>query len=189
VERDSVRGDSRFQDWLKPYDGSTDPEGYITTAFDQEVLFLQGIYEEAIALVAKFAKGVRIFAHDYDFAIPDNRCVTGISPHLESDFHFCFAGPWMYPAFQIRGFHKTGDKVPQLTKDIVKAILKRLADMLAGLERKYPSQFVLVSTQSTLQPIQDPKLWANELHPYNDSFKLLAQPFYDKLRGRISGGA
>jgi hypothetical protein len=180
-----ICGDSRFQDWLKPYDGGTDPEGYITAAFDQEVLVLQGIYEEAIALVAKAAKGVPLLAHGYDFAIPDGRCVTGLSPHLDSDFHFCFAGPWMYPAFQMRGFHKSGGKLPQLTKDIVTAILRRLAAMLAGLEQKYPNQFVLVRTQNTLQPTQDPKLWANELHPYNDSFKLLAQPFYDKLRSLL----
>jgi hypothetical protein len=180
-----ICGDSRFQDWLYPYDGGTDPEAYITTNFDQEVLVLKAIYEEAIAVVAKSAKGACIFAHDYDFAIPDGRCVTGFSPHLKSDFHFCFAGPWMYPAFVKRGFHKSGDPAPKLTKDIVSAILKRLANMLAGLEHEYPNQFVLVRTQNILKPIQDPGLWVNELHPYNDSFKTLAQPFYERLRGRI----
>jgi hypothetical protein len=181
-----ICGDHRFRDWLKPYDGGGHPpDGYITTAFDHELGILQGIYEEAIDLVGKIAKGVRLFVHDYDFAIPDNRCVTGRSPHLEADLRFCFAGPWMWPAFEERGYHRSSDPVPQLTKDIATAILKRFADMLAGLERKYPNQLVLVRTQGVLTPIQATKLWVNELHPYNDSFKVLAKPFYDKLRSLL----
>jgi hypothetical protein len=179
-----ICGDHRFRDWLKPYDGGAHPaDWYIADAFGRELDILQGIYEEAIALVGKATPGVRLFVHDYDFAIPDSRCVTGRSPHLRADFRMCFAGPWMWPAFEQRGYHKPGDPVPQLTKDIVTAILKRFADRLAGLEQKYPNQFVLVRTQNTLKPIQDAKLWVNELHPYDDSFKLLATPFYDKLHG------
>lgn len=178
-----ICGDHRFRDWLKSNDGGAhQPDWYITTAFDAELTILRGIYEEAIALVAKLAPGVRLFAHDYDFAIPDGRCVTGRSPHLRADFRMCFAGPWMWPAFEERGFHESGYPVPQLTKDIVTVILKRFADMLGGLEQRYPNQFVLVRTQNTLKPIQDAKRWVNELHPYDDSFKLLAQAFYDKLR-------
>jgi hypothetical protein len=176
-----ICGDHRFRDWLKRYDGTTAPEAYITNAFDHEVGILKGIYEEAIDLVGKSAKGGRLFVHDYDFAIPDNRCVTGRSPRFNADLHFCFAGPWMWPAFEERGFHRPGDPVPQLTKDIVTAILKRFADMLTGLERKYPNQLVLVRTQGVLTPIQATGLWVNELHPYDDSFQVLAKPFYDKL--------
>jgi hypothetical protein len=58
-----------------------------------------------------------------------------INPH-KSQRHFCFAGPWMWRAFEERGFHKPGDPVSQLTKDIVTAILKRFADRLVGLEQK-----------------------------------------------------
>jgi hypothetical protein len=178
-----ICGDYRFRDWLKAYDGGGHPpDWYITTAFDHELGILQGIYEEAIDLVRKTAKGVRLFVHDYDFAIPDGRCVTGRSPHLAADFHFCFAGPWMSPAFEQRGFHRPSDPVPQLTKAIVTTILKRFADMLAGLEQKYPNQFVLVRTQGTLKPVQETELWVNELHPYDSSFEILAMPFYDKLQ-------
>lgn len=177
-----ICGDHRFRDWLKPYDGAGHPpDWYITSAFDREVEILLGIYEEIIQLVGRMSKTLRIFAHDYDFAIPDGRCVTGRSPHLERNLYFCFAGPWMWPAFEERGFHKRGEPISQLTKDIVTAILKRFADMLAALERKYPNQLVLVRTQGTLMPIQDAKLWVNELHPYDDSFELLAKPFYEKL--------
>ncbi len=178
-----ICGDHRFRDWLKPYDGGAHPSDYyITDAFDGELDVLQGIYEEAIALVGKTSKNLRIFVHDYDFAIPDGRCVTGRSPHLRADFRICFAGPWMLPAFEQRGFHKFGDPVSQLINDIVTAILKRFADRLSSLEQKYSNQFILVRTQGTLKPPQDPKLWVNELHPYDDSFELLANPFYIKLR-------
>jgi hypothetical protein len=91
----------------------------------------------------------------------------------------------MWPAFEERGFHKRGEPISQLTKDIVTAILKRFGDMLASLEQRYPNQFVLVRTQGTLKPIQDGKLWVNELHPYDESFKVLAKPFYDKLRSYL----
>jgi hypothetical protein len=177
-----ICGDHRFRDWLEPNDGKArPPDKYVTKALNDEVAILKGIYEEAIALVGKTAPGVQLFVHDYDFAIPDGRCVTGRSPHLRADFQFCFAGPWMWPAFEQRGFHRHGEPVSQLTKDIVTVILKRFADMLASLEQKYPSQLVLVRTQGTLKPIQSAHLWVNELHPYDDSFKVLAQPFYDKL--------
>jgi hypothetical protein len=177
-----ICGDHRFRDWLKPNDGGLQPaDSYITNAFVHELGILKEIYEEAIVLVGKMAPGVRLFAHDYDFAIPDGRCVSGRSPHLRADFQICFAGPWMWPAFEERGFHRPGDPVPQLTKDIVTAILKRFAHMLASLEQKHPNQFVLVRTQGTLKPIQDEKLWVNELHPYDDSFKLLAELFYGTL--------
>jgi hypothetical protein len=178
-----ICGDHRFRDWLKPNDGGAHPpDYYITPAFDHELGILEGIYEEAIALLGNVTPGVRLFVHDYDFAIPDGRCVTGRSPHLPADFRFCFAGPWMWPAFEERGFQKPGDPVPQLTKDIVTVVLKRFADKLVGLAKKYPNQLVLVRTQGTLKPTQDAKLWANELHPYNDSFALLAKPFYEELR-------
>jgi hypothetical protein len=177
-----ICGDHRFLDWLKPNDGgSHPPEYYITDLFDHELRTLQGYYEDAIALVGKLAPGVKLFVHGYDFAIPDGRCVTGHSPHLAANLRFCFAGPWMWPAFEQRGFHKQGQSISQLTKDIVTHILKRFADMLAGLEQKYPAQLVLVRTQGTLTPIQDVKFWVNELHPYDDAFKLLAKPFYDRL--------
>jgi hypothetical protein len=181
-----ICGDHRFRDWLKPNGGGAHPpDYYITPAFDHELGILEGIYEEAIALVGNVTPGVRLFVHDYDFAIPDGRCVTGHSPHLRADFRICFAGPWLWPAFEERGFHKPGDPVPQLTKDIVTVILKRFADMLVGLAKKYPNQLVVVGTQGTLKPTQDAKLWANELHPYDDSFELLAKPFYDKLRSLL----
>jgi hypothetical protein len=175
-----ICGDDRFQNWLKPNDGGAhSPDYYITDAFYDELGMLEGIYKQAIDLVGDKAPGVRLFVHDYDFAIPDGRGVTGPSPHLRADFRPL--GPWMRPAFEERGYYERGDPVPQLTKDIVTVILERFADRLVGLEKNYPDRLVLVRTQGTLKPIQDTKLWANELHPYNDSFELLAKAFYDKL--------
>ena len=179
-----ICGEHRFRDWLKPYDGKAHPpDYYIHSDFDHEVDALRKLYVEAFDIVANAAKNARVFAHDYDFAIPDSRCVTGHSPHLQPDVHFCFAGPWLGPAFDERGFPRMGDEnVPQLACDVVVAILKRFAAMLEGLERQYPDRFFLVRTQGVLTPIQATQLWVNELHPYDDSFEVLAKTFYDKLR-------
>jgi hypothetical protein len=73
------------------------------------------------------------------------------------------------------------ENVPQLACDVVVAILKRFAATLESLERHYPDRFCLVRTQGILTPIQATQLWANELHPYDDSFAVLARTFYDKL--------
>src|SRR5262249_32301269 len=136
-----ICGNQRFQDWLKPYGGGVHPpQYYITPAFDDELRLLKGIYEDAVALVRNVTPRVRLLVHDYDFAIPDGRCVTGRSPHLRVDY--CFAGPWIWPAFEQRGFQKSSDSVSQLTEDIVTVLLKRFADMLVDLEKKYPKQLV-----------------------------------------------
>jgi hypothetical protein len=154
----------RFRDWLNPYDGGNSPaESYIAPA----------------------PRSPRLFVHGYDFAIPDDRCVTGPNKGGKAEsaeFRYCFAGPWLWPEFEERGFHKAGiDNGRTLSCAIVVAILKRFATMLAELERRYPSQLTLVPTQGTLMPIQATTNWANELHPQNDPFRELAQRFYDKL--------
>ncbi len=84
-----------------PMVGSHSAGDYITAAFDHELSILQGIYEEAIALVGDLTPDVPLFVHDYDLAIPDGRCVSGLSPHVRAN-RFCFAGPWMWPAFEER---------------------------------------------------------------------------------------
>jgi hypothetical protein len=176
----------RFRDWLNPYDGGNCPaESYIASALGQELEVIRGLYEQAVELVMRAPRSPRLFVHGYDFAIPDDRCVTGPNKAANAksaEFRYCFAGPWLWPEFEARGFHKAGnDNGRTLSCAIVVAILERFATMLAELERKYPNQLTLVPTQGTLLPIQATENWANELHPQNDPFRELAQRFYDKL--------
>ena len=182
-----ICGDHHFADWLQPYDGGANPpDYYIHPNFFRELDILKGLYIDIIEFVRKTAKGLKVFAHDYDYAIPDNRCVTGKSPHLRSQLRFCWTDTWLWPAFEQRGFHPPNSPhVPQLTCDVVVAILKRFAEMLVDLEHAHPNLFYVVRTQGVLQPIQSTSRWVNELHPYDDAFEMLATTFHEKLRKEI----
>ena len=50
--------------------------------------------------------------------------------------------------------------------------------MLADLASTPANKFVLAETQNTLEPDD----WANELHPYPNGFKKIAQKFLESLR-------
>jgi hypothetical protein len=168
-----ICGNGTFVDWLKNFDGGELPEAYITPAFDEELRRLSDLYDDAATLVAARAPGARLFVHGYDFAIPDGRCVQVVD--------HCFAGPWMRPAFDVRGFHKGNrQKVPTITIEIVKIILKRFRIMLDGVASRY-EHLRVVPTQGTLSP--RPASWANELHPTNPSFEKIAARFYDAIVG------
>jgi hypothetical protein len=160
-----------FVDWIKDYDGGSAPESYIASDFDGELRRLEGLYEDAATLVAAKAPGARLLVHGYDFAIPDGRCVQV--------FDHCFAGPWMWPAFDVRGFHKgSRQKAPPITIAIVKLLLERFSMMLEGVAGRH-RHLTVVPTQGTLSP--RPASWANELHPTNPSFEKVARRFYEAI--------
>ena len=96
-----ICGNGTFVDWLEEYDGGAAPEPYIASAFRMELKHLEDLYDEAATLVATRAPAARLFVHGYDFAIPDGRCVQVL--------RHCFAGPWMRPAFEKRGFQRKMD--------------------------------------------------------------------------------
>lgn len=108
----------------------------------------------------KYAPGTPIFAHDYDFPIPNN-------------VHPACAGPWLKPALDIKHWSQSdGER-------IVKEALVRFASMLSGLASDSKNNFHHVKTQNTL----DRDEWANELHPTYLGFRKVTKIFYDTLRG------
>ncbi len=121
-------------------------------------------YEDLVAARDRQAPGATIFAHDYDFAIPDGRGVCG-------------AGPWLKPSLDDRGWTSRQDGAA-----IVKQLLQEFGAMLDGFESTVPD-FVHVRTQGTLDPTQ----WANELHPTPDGFAAIAGKFLEALRSRFPG--
>lgn len=168
-----ICANSTFIDWLKTYDGGTSPAAYITSAFDEELQRLSNLYDDAASLVAAKAPSAKLFIHGYDFAIPDGRCVQVLD--------HCFAGPWMWPAFELRAFHKsTQQKAPRITIEIVKLILERFQGTLTSVASRHEHVRV-VATQGTLAA--RPSSWANELHPTNPSFEKIAQRFYEAIFG------
>ena len=108
----------------------------------------------------RHAPGVPIFAHCYDFPIPN-----GVHP-------IC-AGPWLQPSLNFAGW----TDVAQGTAVVRRALLGFKA-MLAELAAVQGNNFVLVDTQGTLA-VAD---WANELHPFPDGFKKVAGKFVDALK-------
>jgi len=108
----------------------------------------------------KYAPEIPIFAHDYDFPIPNN-------------VHPACAGPWLKPALDINHWSQAdGER-------IAKEALTRFALLLSGLAGNPNYNFHHVKTQGTL----DRDEWANELHPTYLGFRKVTKIFYDKLKG------
>ncbi|MDH7808848.1 MULTISPECIES: SGNH/GDSL hydrolase family protein [unclassified Rhizobium] len=113
----------------------------------------------------KYAPEAPIFAHDYDFPIPN-----GVHP-------IC-AGPWLKPALDVNHWSQAdGER-------IVKDALTRFASMLSGLAGDPKNNFHHVKTQGTLKRDE----WANELHPTYLGFRKVTKIFYDKLKGLAAPG-
>ena len=112
----------------------------------------------------RYAPGVPIYAHCYDFPIPN-----GVHPDC--------AGPWLKPSLDYCGWN-----LAQGTA-IVHAALVEFKALLLGLAAEPAHNFILVDTQGLLTP----DAWANELHPYPEGFKTIAGKFVDSLRAQFPG--
>ena len=113
----------------------------------------------------RHAPGVPIFAHGYDFPIPN-----GVHP-------VC-AGPWLQPSLAFAGWTDLAKGTA-----IAKAALQAFQQMLNDLAADPANNFLLVPTQGTLIAAD----WANELHPFPGGFKKIAGRFVQSLQGRFPG--
>lgn len=138
--------------------------GLNTTRFQDVLDMVEGSYLDLFAFRDRFAPGVPIFGHCYDFPTPN-----GVHP-------VC-AGPWLQPSLTFAGWNMTQGTA------IVRQALEDFRQMLLGLESNAANQFVLVDTQGTLVPSD----WANELHPFPTGFQKLALKFVDVLRTHFPG--
>jgi hypothetical protein len=116
-------------------------------------------YQDLFSFRDRFANGVPIFGHCYDFPIPNGA-------------HPICAGPWLKPSLDFCGYN-----LAQGTA-IVRQALVDFKNVLMSLAGDPANNFILISTQEALQ-VAD---WANELHPYPEGFKKLAEKFVVKLR-------
>jgi len=119
-------------------------------------------YGDLFAFRDKYAAGVPIFGHCYDFPIPN-----GVHP-------IC-TGPWLKPSLDYCGYN-----VAQGTA-IVRQALLAFKTVLQGLAAVASNNFILVETQGTLQPAD----WANELHPFPGGFQAIAEKFVAALRTKF----
>ena len=138
--------------------------GLNTTRFQKVLGMVEGSYLDLFAFRDRYAPGVPIFGHCYDFAIPN-----GVAP-------LC-AGPWLKPSLDF-----TGWSVAQGTK-VVHDALVAFKKMVQNLAKDKSNNFILIDTQGTLKPPD----WANELHPYPGGFQSFAAKFVQALRAKFPG--
>jgi hypothetical protein len=138
--------------------------GLNAARFQKALGIIEASYLDLFAFRDRYAPGVPIFGHCYDFAIPN-----GIHPDC--------AGPWLKPSLDYCGWD-----LAQGTA-IVKTALLDFKSLLVGLASDATNNFTMIDTQGVLTAAD----WANELHPYPNGFKALAAKFLDVLRVNFPG--
>jgi len=145
--------------------------GLDAARFRDALATVEGSYRDLFAFRDRYATGVPIFGHCYDFPIPNGK---GALPAV---------GPWLQPSLLFCGY----SSLPQGTA-IVRHALTEFRALLIKLQAetdgtgKPKNNFILVDTQGTLDPATD---WANELHPYPDGFKKIAERFVTALQSHF----
>jgi hypothetical protein len=104
---------------------------------------------------------VRILLHGYGYPIPDGDGVLGGWGPLP--------GPWLRPGFIEKGFNS----LPQNT-EMMRTLMDRFNNMLEGVADEF-AHVRYVNLRKLLPATK--KLWANELHPKEAGFKLVATEF------------
>lgn len=147
--------------WLKDFDPALSPaEQMHGPRFAAALALVRAAYEDLIALRDTHSPGTHLVFHCYDFALPDGRGI-------------CNLGPWLKPAFDLRGFPDQASAWA-----VVKEMLGQFATMLAKLGRQ--NGVTVVNAQGTLAPVK--AAWHNELHPAKDGFNQMADIFASTLR-------
>jgi hypothetical protein len=141
-------------------------------SFNGALGLVEVAYKALFDLRDKYAPGVSILGHCYDFAVPDGR---------SAQFLINFSRPWLKPSFLFRDYQDHG--MPTEGIPVVKEALKRFKALLTGFHKDKKRNFVLVDTQDTLKNPDYTQDWANEIHPYPEGFRALADKFLDALRG------
>jgi hypothetical protein len=134
---------------------------------------IEASYRDLFAFRDRYANGVPVFGHCYDFPIPNGKAACPA------------VGPWLQPSLLFCGY----SSIPK-GAEILRQALTEFKQLLARLAAetdatgKPKNNFILVDTQGTLDPAKD---WANELHPYPEGFKKIAERFVSALRASFPG--
>jgi hypothetical protein len=139
--------------------------GLDAARFNKAIGMVEASYLDLFLFRDRYAPGVPIFAHTYDFPIPN-----GVHP-------IC-AGPWLKPSLDYTGW-------TDLTQgaSIVRQALLDFKALLLRLTANPANNFILIDTQGSLAAAD----WANELHPFPGGFKKLAGAFVTVLRNNFPG--
>jgi hypothetical protein len=113
---------------------------------------------------------VPIIIHGYDFAVPDGRGYNlGVT----------ISGPWMKPGFEANGWTDR-----QANKKVVQTMITGVNDVLAGLHLIAGLDNIRhLDLRGSLPNGADyKKWWANELHPTDEGFAIVAAKFHAVLQ-------
>ena len=112
-----------------------------------------------------------VVAHGYDYPVPDGRGVLNV-PLVGP----LVSGPWIRPYLDEKGHTEAPARY-----EIMKAFMSAFNLMLAKLEADFPSRFKYANVTNTLGG-NNPALWANELHPTNEGFRLVAEKIHATIQ-------
>ena len=110
---------------------------------------------------------VRIILHGYGYPIPDGDGVLGGWGPLP--------GPWLRPGFIEKGFNSLAQNTAMMA-----GLMDRFNTMVKGVAADF-AHVRYVDLRSLLPATKT--LWANELHPKENGFKLAAKEFEKAIEG------
>lgn len=158
--------------WLRDYDPAVSPEKLIDQArFDAALSIVKAGYEDLIGIRDRYSPDTFVVFHEYDYPVPDGRGL-------------CWLGPWMKPAFDIRGFPGESDGF-QTSAAVVKEMLVRFRRVLHSEIAARYERVAVVATQGALSAAEGP--WHNELHPSARGFTKIARLFHRKIAELFPG--
>ena len=153
--------------WLRDFDATVPAPRLLNMPRYQNALALVGAaYEDLIEMRDRLSPETHLVFHGYDFAIPDGRGI-------------CHLGPWLKPAFDLRGFPADLGASSQ----VVQEMLKQFAAMLKALQ-SHP-RVTYVDAQGTLPAL--PSSWHNEMHPSKGGFNQIADIFHTQIKALFPG--
>ena len=148
--------------WLRDFKAGVPPASLLNQQrFKSALDLVRAAYEDLIEIRNQHSPGTHLVFHGYDFAIPDGRGICGI-------------GPWLKPAFDVRGF--PADLV--VSTQVVREMLTQLATMLKSLAAQPGVSFI--EAQGTLTAGK--ASWHNELHPSKSGFNQIADKFHAAIK-------
>jgi hypothetical protein len=138
-------------------------------------------YEDMIdAALAAATTGrfpMKIFTHGYDYPWPDGRGVLWIRGAI---------GPWFDPTFNEKNFPNNSFSDLLARRAILNQFVDALNATLKALETKYPGKVFHIDARNTLKETTNYRdQWANELHPTDTGFRLIAQVFNTQLQTKM----
>lgn len=136
----------------------------------------QYLIKTALDAASSLGLKMPVFTHSYDYPWPDGRPFVG--------FLWWKVGPWFDHSFNEKSYRNTSAAELKVRHDIVVKFIDALNDMLSALAASptYRGKLFHVDLRGTLRTESE---WANELHPRNPGFQLLAAKIDSALQQNV----